>query len=182
MAIASPLTKRGLQLRIGYVWGQGVSVQGRSAEADGDGAGQDVNTVVQAFWDDPDNQVSLTSSQAQETNERTLGTDSTLCFAFFPGPLTGRVQVRTVPFEEIQDKITNPDDRADVWFFYRQYTTAVIEPGYAGTTRRRSETRRVRTAGSAAGGRGDAPGPRRRSARRCRRRRRPWRCCSACRR
>jgi hypothetical protein len=143
MAIASPLTKRGLQLRIGYVWGQGVSVQGRSAEADGDGAGQDINTVVQDFWDDPDNQVSLTSSQAQETNERTLGTDGNLCFAFFPDPLTGRVQVRTVPFEEIQDKITNPDDRADVWFFYRQYTTAVIEPGYAGTTRRRSETRRV---------------------------------------
>jgi hypothetical protein len=143
MSIASPLTKRGLQLRVGYVWGQGVTVQARAAEAAASDGGQDVNAVVQAFWDDASNQVSLTSSEARETNERTLGTDGNLCFAFFPDPLTGRVQVRTIPFQEIQDKISNPDDRDDIWFFYRQYTTSVVEAGYAGTTRRRTETRRV---------------------------------------
>ncbi|CAI9417320.1 hypothetical protein [Nocardioides sp. T2.26MG-1] len=143
MSIASPLVKRGVQLRLGYVWGQGVSIQGRAAEADAADGGQDVNAVVQAFWDDPSNQVALTSSEARETNERTLGTDGNLCFVLFPDPLTGRVQVRTTPFEEIQDKITNPDDRADVWFYFRQYTATVVEPGYAGTTRRRNETRRV---------------------------------------
>jgi hypothetical protein len=99
--------------------------------------------VVQEFWDDPLNQLAFTSSQAQEENERALGTDGNLVFTFFPHPLTGRVQIRVTPFEEIQDKISNPEDRADVWFLYRQYSVVVREAGYAGTIRRRRETRRV---------------------------------------
>lgn len=143
MAIASPLVKRGLQLRIGYIWGQGVTVQARAGKAQAADGGQDVNAVIRAFWEDPANAKALTSSQAYETNERTLGTDGNLCLAFFPDPLTGRVQVRTTPFEEIQDKISNPDDRDDTWFFFRQYTARVVEQGYTGLTRTRNETRRV---------------------------------------
>lgn len=143
LAIASPLVKRGLQLRIGYVWGQGVTIQARAGEAEAGDGGQDVNAVVQAFWDDPSNQKTLTSSEAHEALERALGTDGNLCLAFFTDPLTGRVQVRVTPFEEIQDKIANPEDRDDTWFFFRQYTARVVEQGYTGLTRTRTETRRV---------------------------------------
>lgn len=139
MAVASPLVKRGLQLRIGYVWGQGVSV---SARADAD-AGQDVNAVIQAWWDDESNQASLTSSQAQEELERALGTDGQVCLACFVDPLVGRVQIRSTPFDEIADVVNNPEDRDDPWFYLRQYTVTVLEAGYAGSTRRRTETRRV---------------------------------------
>jgi hypothetical protein len=143
MAIASPLVKRGLQLRIGYIWGQGVEVQARAGEQ----AEQDVNAVVQAFWDDPSNQTAFTSSQAQEENERTLGTDGNLCLAFFTNPLTGRVQVRVTPFEEIVDKIANPQDRDEPWFFLRQYQGTVVKPfrTAAGdmTTRSREATIKV---------------------------------------
>lgn len=142
-AIASPLIKRGLGLRVGYVWGQGVSVQARATGTDNDSGTQDVNAVVQAFWDDESNQKSLTSSEAAQTNEWSLGTDGQIAFAFFTDPVTGRVQVRTTPFQEITDKITNPDDRDQTWFYLRQYTTKVIEPGYSGLTRSRTETRRV---------------------------------------
>lgn len=139
MAIASPMIKRAILLRTGYVWGQGVTVSARA----GDSADQDVNAVVQAFWDDASNQVALTSSEAQESLERKLAVDGQVIFTLFPDPLTGRVQIRTTPFGEITDKLTNPDDRDDVWFFYRSYTTNVLEQGYAGTIRKRRETRRV---------------------------------------
>ncbi|UIU47078.1 hypothetical protein [Microcystis phage MinS1] len=139
MAIASPLIKRGLQLRLGYVWGQGLTVSARA----GDGADQDVNSVVQAFWDDPSNQVALTSPEAQEALELRVGKQGNVIFTLFPDPLTGRVQIRVTPFEEIGDKIANPEDRDDTWFFFRTYTATVIEAGYGGGTRRRTETRRV---------------------------------------
>lgn len=143
MVIASPLIKRGMQLRIGYVWGQGVTVAARADET----AAQDVNAVVTAFWDDESNQASFTSSQAQEENERALGTDGNLLFALFTDPLTGRVQVRSTPFEEIADKITNPQDRDETWFFLRQYDATVIRPFQPAngplTTRSRQVTMKV---------------------------------------
>ncbi|GAB2762458.1 hypothetical protein [Nocardioides pakistanensis] len=134
MAIASPMVKRALNLRIGYIWGQGVTLTGRD---------EDVNEVVQAWWDDESNQAALTSSQAQEELERALGTDGNVFLACFTAPRTGRVQVRSTPFDEIQDIISNPEDRDDPWFYVRQYTTTVVEPGYSGQTRTRTETRRV---------------------------------------
>lgn len=142
MAIASPMIKRGVQLRTGWVWGQGVSIQARAAD-DKDGA-QDVNAVVQTFLDDAGNKRSFTSAEARVQCERTLATEGNWLLAFFPDPLTGHVQVRTLPFGEIVDKYTNPDDRAQDWFFLRQYSETVVEAGTRpGTMRRRSQTRRV---------------------------------------
>jgi hypothetical protein len=143
MALASPLIKRGTQLRIGYVWGQGVTVQARA----GSDAAQDVNAVITAFWDDESNQASFTSSQAQEENERALATDGNVILALFTDPSTGRVQVRSTPFEEVTDKITNPEDRDETWFFLRQYDTTVVRPFQPArgplTTRTRAMTVKV---------------------------------------
>lgn len=135
MAVANPLIKRGLLIRIGYIWGQGVQVRARAA----DDAVQDVNAVVQRFWDD--NTETLTSSQAQEELERALGTDGGVYLAAFTSPLTGRVRVRSTPSEEIADIITNPEDRDEPWFYIREYVKDVIEGGYqAGSTRVRAQT------------------------------------------
>jgi len=131
MAIANPLIKRGLQVRIGYIWGQGVEIRGKAAED----AGQDVNAVVQAFLDD--NRRSLTGSQPQEELERALGTDGNVILACFTSPLTGRVQVRSTPFEEITEIICNPEDRDDPWFYVREWVEEVVEAGYGGTRTRR---------------------------------------------
>lgn len=119
MAIASPLIKRGLALRIGYVWGQGVTVTARD---------EDVNALITGFWEDESNQAAFTSSQAQEENERVLGTDGNFFLAAFTNPLTGRVQVRSTPFEEIVDVIRNPEDRDEPWFYLRQYATDTVRP------------------------------------------------------
>lgn len=135
MAVASPLIKRGLQLRAAYVWSLGVTVAGRD---------QDINAVLQAFWDDESNQRAFTSPQAQEDNERVLGTDGNFFLAFFTDPLVGRVQVRTTPFAEIVDVINNPEDRDDPWFYVREYATTVVRPFVTAAGARTTRTREQR--------------------------------------
>ena len=132
LAIQNPLVKRGIAVRTGYIWGDGVEI---SAPDD------DVNAVIQAFLDD--NQTSYSGSQAREEAEKSLGTDGDVFRALPTSPLTGRVRVRTIDPDEIEDIITNPDDRDEPWFYLRQYTTLVLEGGYSGMTRKRRETRRV---------------------------------------
>jgi hypothetical protein len=138
MAVADPLIRRAVNLRIAYVWGGGVTVQAKQE----DDAEQDVNAVVQGFLDDESNQATFTSAQAREEYERRLCTGGNSFESFPTSPLTGRVQVRNIPADEIDDIITNPDDKVDRWFYQRTYTRVVVEAGYAGTRTRR-ETRTV---------------------------------------
>jgi hypothetical protein len=125
MACKNPLIKRGLGLRISYVWGQGVQYSARSNGQDGE---QDVNAVIQAFLDDPLNQRVLTGQQAAEEKERALGTDGNVFLALFTKPQSGRVQVRELPWDEIVDVIRNPDDSADVWYYVRRWTQQAADP------------------------------------------------------
>lgn len=140
MAISNPLIKRGLTIRIGYIWGQGVEV---TAKVDDDETLQaQVNDLLDAF--DIDNATSLTGSQACEELERALGTDGQVYLALFTSRLTGRVQVRSTPTDEIVDIIANPEDRDEPWFYIREYTTQVLEQGYqTGNTRTRGQTVKV---------------------------------------
>lgn len=124
-AIANPLMKRGLGLRNGYVWGGGVTITGRTVGDDGE---QDVNAIVQGFLADPSNMRTLTGPQAREEGERALGTDGNLIIACFTQPLTGRVQARTLPWEQMQDKISNPDDADSPWFYLREWTVREVNP------------------------------------------------------
>jgi hypothetical protein len=122
MALKNPLIKRGIALRIAYVWGQGLTVAARGNGKTVKGrAGQDVNAVVQAFLDDDSNQRTFTSHQAQEELERALGTDGNVFLALFTSPSTGRVQVRVLPWDEIHDVVTNPQDRSEPWFYCRRW-------------------------------------------------------------
>lgn len=134
VAVANPLIKRGLNLRIAYIWGSaersGVQVQARDDK---------VNEVIQRFWDDNVN--TLTGTQAQEELERALGTDGNVYLAAFTNPLTGRVRVRSTPAAEITGIVTNPDDRDEPWFYTREYTKQILEQGYdPGNTRTRQQS------------------------------------------
>ena len=123
LAVAHPLVKRALNLRAAYVHGQGVSVTAAGPEA-----GQDVNAVVADFLSDEGNLDSLVGSQACERLERALGTDGNIAFACFTNPYTGQVQVRTIPFDEIVEKITDPNDRTRTWFYKRVWTQRTVQP------------------------------------------------------
>jgi len=122
MAVAHPLVRRALKLRQAYVHGQGVSV---TAATEDDG-GQDVNAVLQAFWDDEGNRAALTGAQAKDRLEQTLGTDGNTYIAAFTNPLTGEVQARTIPFDEIREVITDPDDRTRPWFYKRMWAPVTV--------------------------------------------------------
>ncbi len=125
MAIANPLIKRGLNVRSAYIWALGVQIQARAV---GDNGAQDVNASVQAFLDDEGNKAALTGDQAHEELERALGTDGNVFLAHFTSPLTGFVQVRSIPFDEIADILSNPDDKDDPWYYRRQWAQRQISP------------------------------------------------------
>jgi hypothetical protein len=55
--------------------------------------------------------------------ERSLGTDGNVFIACFTSPKTGRVQVRVLPWDEIGDIITNPEDSSEPWFYRRESWT-----------------------------------------------------------
>lgn len=118
MAIKNPLIKRGLGIRANYVWGQGVNLAARAASD----APQDVNAVIQAWWDDPDTQRVLSGAQAQVERERDLGTDGQLFIAAITDQLTGRVALRLIPQGQILETISNPDDLTDVWYVRREWS------------------------------------------------------------
>lgn len=116
MAIANPMIKRGLSLRAAYIHGQGVGI---TARADGTEGQQDVNAMVQEFLDDDTNRAALTGHQAKLRLETSMGTDGNVFVALFTNPLTGRVTPRTLPFDEIMDKVTKQGDRMVTHYYLR---------------------------------------------------------------
>ncbi len=129
-AIKNPLIRRGLILRQAYVWGQGVEVTARANGKRHEGE-QDVNAVLQAFLDDPGNRRAMFGAEAQQRTERALGTDGNLFISLWTKPTTGRVQVRILPWDEITDVITNPDDASEPWYYRRSWQQQTIDPATA---------------------------------------------------
>ncbi len=122
MAAANPLINNGLQLRCGYIWGQGCQISIKDSGADGS---QDVNGVWETFWDDPLNTEAFCSPDAQVGLERQLGTDGDIFLSLPTEPITGRVRVRNIPPEEIDRFVSNPEDSEDVWLYRRNWTKIV---------------------------------------------------------
>lgn len=124
MAAANPLIKRGLSIRHAYVFGGGFEIKAKDPAA---------NDVIRRIIEDKGNQRAVFGEQACETNERVLGTDGNLFFAAFANPRTGHVRFRTIPFDQINDIIFNPEDRTEPWFYLQEYSKQTIQPD--GTTR-----------------------------------------------
>lgn len=118
LAVAHPLVRRGISLRTSYVHGQG----GPQMTVDDIDTDQDVAEVVQAWWASRENMNSLTGPEARARLERALMTDGNVFIGCFTNPSTGTVTNRTIPFEQIDEIITNPEDRMQVWFYRRTYT------------------------------------------------------------
>jgi hypothetical protein len=112
MYIKNPIIKRGVMVKALYVWAQGISVKYKNPE---------LNKVLQSFWDDEKNRAELTGHQAQMMKQVDLEVDSNIFFAFFPRPTDGRVRVRTLPFDEITEIISDPQDAKTPWFYVRQW-------------------------------------------------------------
>lgn len=112
MYLKNPLIGRGVRVRSFYVWGQGVSIVANNP---------DVNIVIQQFQDDRRNQTEFTSHQARKQKDIDLQLEGNIFFAFFVNPSTGHVRIRSIPVDEIDDIIVNPEDRKETWFYLRNY-------------------------------------------------------------
>jgi hypothetical protein len=124
-AISNPLLKRGLTVRAGYIWGQGVEVTARVPGPDGkaDTELQDAaNQVIDAF--EKLNEQTFTGAAARERLEHAEGTDGEVFLAMFTNAATGEVRVRTVPQLQIQQIVCNPEDADEPWFYVREYPLA----------------------------------------------------------
>lgn len=122
-SVANPLVKRGIDLRCAYVWGDGVQV----SIDDTPDQGQDVNAVLQAFFDDPANQATWTDASAHIEDEKLLATVGEVWLCLPTDRIDGRVRVRRFPAEQITAILTDPEDEATECLYLREWT----QPGKA---------------------------------------------------
>ncbi|MHB1131665.1 MAG: hypothetical protein ACYC4L_04685 [Chloroflexota bacterium] len=120
MYLKSPLINRSVNVKAYYIWGQGMNIQAKDPV---------VNEVIQAFLDDPANQAEMTGHQARTLKEIDLEVTGNLFFVFFVNKATGAVRLRTIPVEEIQDIITNPEDAKEPWYYKRVWSQRNLDGG-----------------------------------------------------
>lgn len=119
-SVMDPLIKRATILRCAYIFAGGIQVGVRD-KAD---EGQDVGSIVTAFWDDEDVQQTFSSLQALMAHERQNATHGECFLALPTDKYTGRVRVRSLPPDTITDIIYDPEDAARPWYYKRTYTTS----------------------------------------------------------
>ena len=117
--LKNPLIRRGVLTVSNYVFGQGVTIQGRSPTVD---------SIVQDFLADEANQAELTTPSSMQARDIDLWLDGGLFFAFFTNG-EGDVRVRSILADEIDDIICNPEDSKEPWYYVRK----TIATGVAGS-------------------------------------------------
>ena len=110
MFLKNPLVRRAVLLRTDYTFGQGVSFRARNDK---------VQAIVETFLADGKNQEELTAPFAQQERDHELQRDGNLFFVFFESS-AGDTRVRTIPFDEIEDVLTNPEDRREPRYYLRR--------------------------------------------------------------
>jgi hypothetical protein len=110
--IKHPLIKRAVAIKTNYVFGQGVAITAEDST---------VNAAIQSFLWNPKNRAEMTSHQAMVAKEAELEIEGNLLFALFTNRSTGAVLVRSIPFCEIDERISNPEDAKDPWYYRRCY-------------------------------------------------------------
>lgn len=111
--LKNPIIHRGIEVQQNYVWGSGVTVKAREEK---------INAVVQEFWNDNKNRQELTSHNAQQLKELDLNCDGNIFFVIFTNKTNGKVQLRSIPFEQIAEKETNPEDSKEPWLYLRMWS------------------------------------------------------------
>jgi hypothetical protein len=122
MSLTNPLIFRGLSLRQAYVWGSGCTI---TASDDSD-VGQDVNAVIQAFVER--NRATVFGTKARGRLEWVLGTDGEVFRACKADRVTGDVDVTIIESDEIDDVLTDPDNKRAPWYYLRTYRAREMMP------------------------------------------------------
>lgn len=108
--LKNPLIHRAVELENSYTFGQGLTI-----EADHPA----VDEIVQTFIADEINRQEISTPRALAGLNRELKISGNLFLMFF-GNGTGLIRVRSVPFDEVQEIITNPEDSREAWYYLRR--------------------------------------------------------------
>ncbi|MFO7172045.1 MAG: phage portal protein [Bacillota bacterium] len=108
-----PLLAQAVNIKRVFVLGPGISFTAEEPE---------IEKALREFWVDPGNRMQFAQVEWFES----LAVCGELCLRFYEGQ-DGRVQVRLVPALEIQDVITDPDDRHVLRAVWRRYTYRVFD-------------------------------------------------------
>lgn len=104
----NPQVKTGVNARIGYIFGKGVTFDG-------------VESIEEKM---EDNRNKLFSPQALEEFERVLATDGN---SFTALPVDNAINTANfatafrIPLDQIADAVSNPTDIEDIWYYRREY-------------------------------------------------------------
>ena len=104
----NPLAGQWVNLTNDFVFGEGISTPKCKDD--------EIQKIVSEFWEDVDNQVCFTSSQAQKMLSTKLQIEGNLFFALFTDEL-GNVRIRLFNTEEILDIIRSTEDRNRPLFY-----------------------------------------------------------------
>lgn len=115
--IKDPLMHQAVALTTNYTFGEGLRY---SSNLD------DVQAELDNFWADEDNQLELTSYQAQEQKSNELQVDGEIFFVLFVDEDL-RVKVRTLPPEEITEVICSPDDHRRPLYYERKFSESTYD-------------------------------------------------------
>lgn len=114
-ADTNPLLKRGLDVRCSYLYSNGYKISTS-------GNGGKLSTRLQGVVDDPINQQNVFSMEALASAEKDRYTNGQH-YVVFDKP---RSRFTVIPFGEITDAISNPDDASDVWYYKHEYNRQVL--------------------------------------------------------
>jgi len=115
MWIKNPLIKRAVTVQCLYVWAQGVTIRAVHPTVD---------AVVQETLSDPSNMTVVGDVEAWTRLETELQLFGNLFFVMFQNPSTGRIKIRTIPFDEVLSIIANPDDAQDAHYYLRVWQSS----------------------------------------------------------
>lgn len=108
MYLINPLIRRAVTVQELYVWGSGYEIKAVTPIVD---------EVLKDFFEDPKNQQIIGASWAERERDQRI--DGNTFFLFYTNKMNGRCRVRTVPFDQIEDVLSNPEDAKEPWYYRR---------------------------------------------------------------
>ena len=99
----NPMAKRIIELVKDFVVGEGITVQ---ASSEDDSEREDIQAVIDDFWDDPLNQMDIKLHQKVQE----LGLYGEQCYPVFVNPINGKVRLGYIDPGHIKDVIHHPEN------------------------------------------------------------------------
>lgn len=122
--IKNPLVRRGVSVSAHYVFGRGFEISADDETA---------NAVLQEFLSDDRNAAEI-GQTGLVRKEESLHTDGNIFVVLFSDVATGRVVLRTIDALEIDEIITDPDDKEVKQYFRRRWSSQIFDV-QTGTTK-----------------------------------------------